>query len=164
MRKRLGATVNSSVFAGLISWDPAHLLILASTDLRLGKIGFSSQFLQRLSSRCSVFSRELGYGKGNFAYKATIQQSNKDGQIPRTFCSTRSLSSSFPIWSNLVNSYSALVKAYHTMNPLRATDDDEEFKYKIQGKNFVYDILVVIDILGPLVEVVTALQSLNVPI
>lgn len=67
-------------------------------------------------------------------------------------------------WINIETSYQSYVKAFFKMNPLSEADENEELKFKIIGQDFIYDLLVLLDILNPVVKAMEALQSFSAPI
>lgn len=50
------------------------------------------------------------------------------------------------------------------MNPRSEEDEDEELQYKIAGQDFIYDLLVILDILHPVIVCMDKLQSFSCPI
>ena len=66
MKKRICVGSSKSKFALPISWDPAHFIHLAFSDIMDGKGSYksSSKFLQRVIGRTKVFAQEMHIGKG----------------------------------------------------------------------------------------------------
>ena len=162
--ERIG--VSDSEFSVPISWDPAHFLNLATTDLREGKSCYkeSSIHMKRFISRCNVFSSEMNIGKGYSTLRAVCEHFEMSARAPSTYAFQRFTSSAVSQWNAILSSYKTLVTTFHLLNPKSAADNDEELKYKITGQDFIFDLLFFIDIFQPLTATMTALQGLSVPI
>ena len=77
-----------SPFALPVSWDPAHFLNLAVTDVRDGKGDFkeSSVLFERLIKRLNVLNNELNYGKGNAILQIVKSASQLTAHNPTAYC------------------------------------------------------------------------------
>ena len=77
-------------FAVPVSWDAAHLLNLAFTDVREGKVGGdSAAYLAQFIAKVSVFNTELNFGKGNSFLRAAKAKTRGPGHAPNAYSKTR---------------------------------------------------------------------------
>ena len=54
------------------------------------------------------------------------------------------------------------VQAFHELNP--RLDDNEEYQYMIEGWDFVYDLLFMLDVFDPIRQLMVRCQSLDTPV
>jgi len=64
------------------------------------------------------------------------------------------------VFDNIIASYPNLYRTFHVLNPRSKSDDNEENKYNISGRDFLFDILFLSDLFGPLIKVMIRLQKL----
>ena len=74
----------------------------------------------------------------------------KDLQVPPTTNGQKS------------TTYHAYVEAFETLHPNR--NDEEEWQYMLMGSDFIFDLLVLLDIMKPRVDVMLQMQSLDCPV
>ena len=140
-----------------VTWDPAHLLNLAVTDVKDGN-STSGKFLRLFIRRCNMFNQLLSHGKG-FAFLKLIDE---NAQRPVSYATQRFASSSYNQWVKIFNSYNSYIEAFETLHPDR--NDNEEWQYMLMGSDFIFDLLALLDILKPLVDVMLQMQSLDCPV
>ena len=140
-----------------VTWDTAHLLNLAVTDVRDAKTE-SGIFFRQFIKRCNVFNHVLSNGKG-FAF---LQLVNEDARRPVSYATQRFASSSYEQWMKIEKSFNSLWRAFDLLHPNRA--EDEEWQYMIAGSDFVQDLLAFLDILSPVVDLMLHAQALDTPI
>ncbi|XP_018014214.1 uncharacterized protein LOC108671228 [Hyalella azteca] len=166
LAERVGVP-SDNIFAFPVTWDAGHWMNLVVTDVRNVKqpsFKSSSQFLNTFIKRCNVFSDELQRGKGYAMLRATAEASKSIAHAPKSYAQHRFTSSNFQQWLSIEKSLPALVEGFHAMNPRSKDDPNEELKFMIQGQDFVYDLLFLLDFLGPLVQTMNVLQDFAVPI
>ena len=139
-----------------ITWDTAHLLNLAFTDVRDSKTD-SGHFFKPFIKRCNVFNHVLAHGKG-FAF---LQMVDKDARRPVSYATQRFASSSHEQWLKIEQSFSSLWKAFNLLHPNRSRE--EEWQYMIAGFDFVADLLALLDIVSPVIDMLRA-QALDTPV
>ena len=86
---------DTSIFHLPISWDSAHFLNLAVTDVRDGKKGFPETVARHFSTfieRCNEFSHLFGRGKNNAVLKAVARKNKLELHIPLVYAMQRSVS------------------------------------------------------------------------
>lgn len=90
LAERVGV-ITAGDLAMPVTWDAAHLLNLAITDIREGKkeYGSSAAYLKRTVNRCNVFASEMNIGKGNFVLTATAKHHKETAHAPATFATQR---------------------------------------------------------------------------
>ncbi|XP_018026712.1 uncharacterized protein LOC108682107, partial [Hyalella azteca] len=166
LAERVGVS-SERAFAVPVTWDAGHWMNLVVTDVRSVKqqtFKGSAQLLNTFIKRCNVFNDELQHGKG-YAMLRAISESNKStAHAPKSYAQHRFMSSNYQQWLSIEKSLPTLVAGFHMMNPRSKDDPNEELKFMIQGQDFVYDLLFLLDFLGPLVQVMNALQNFTVPI
>lgn len=140
-----------------ITWDPAHLLNLAVTDVRDSQTP-SGIFLRQFIKRCNVFNQVLAHGKG-FAF---LEMVDEHALRPVSYATQRFASSSYNQWLKIEKSYGSFWKAFHLLHPNR--NENEEWQYMIGGSDFVTDLLALLDILGNVVELMLRVQALDTPV
>ena len=140
-----------------ITWDTAHLLNLAVTYVRDGN-NKSSSFFRQFIKRCNIFNHVLAHGKG-FAF---LEMVDKNARRPVSYATQRFASSSFEQWVKIEKSFESLWKTFDRLHPNRS--EEEEWQYMIGGSDFVCDLLALLDILQPVVELMLSAQSLATPI
>ena len=137
-----------------VTWDTAHLLNLAVTDVRDAKTE-SGIFFRQFIKRCNVFNHVLSNGKG-FAF---LQLVNVDARRPVSCATQRFASSSYEQWIKLEKSFNSLWRAFDLLHPNHA--EDEEWQYMIAGSDFVHDLLAFPDILSLVVDLMLHVQALD---
>ena len=152
LRQSLGLNDDDDI-ALQITWDTAHLLNLAVTDVRDGNTK-SGSFFRQFIERCNIFNHVLAHGKG-FAFLETV---DKNERRPVSYATQRFASSSFEQWLKIEESFESLWKAFDRLHPNRS--EEEEWQYMIGGSDFVCDLLALLDILQPVVEFLST-QSLD---
>ena len=140
-----------------VTWDTAHLLNLAVTDVCDSKSD-SGRFFQQFIKRCNVFNHVLSNGK-RFAF---LQLVNEDSRRPVSYATQRFASSSYEQWLKIEKSFNSLWKAFDLLHPNRL--EGEEWQYMIAGSDFVADLLALLDILSPVVDLMLRAQALDTPI
>ena len=140
-----------------VTWDPAHLLNLGVTDVKDGSSA-SGIYLRRFIKRCNVFNTILAHGKG-FAY---LQSVDSNAKRPVSFATQRFASSSYQQWIKIYDSFQAYYTAFEELYPVRI--EEEEYQYMIAGYDFVLDLIGLLDLFKPLVDLMLRVQSLNTPI
>ena len=138
-------------------WDTAHLLNLAVTDVRDSN-NKSGSFFREFIKRCNIFNHVLAHGKG-FAF---LEMVDKNARRPVFYATQRFASSSFEQWVKIEKSFESLWKAFDQLHPNRS--EEEEWQYMIGGSDFVCDLLALLDILQPVVELILSAESLDTPI
>ena len=129
------------------TWDPAHLLNLGITDVRDSK-SESAEFFLLFIKRCNVFNYILSHGKG-FSFLQMLEE-------PVTYAAQRFASSSYNQWLKIERSFSSYWKAFEILHSNR--EETEEWQYMIRGSNFIQDLLGLIDILKPVVDLMLSMQ------
>ena len=81
---------------------------------------------------------------------------------PVTYAAQRFASSSYNQWLKIKRSFSSYRKAFEILHPNR--EETEEWQYMICGSDFIQDLLSLIDILKPVVELMLRIQSLHCPV
>uniref|UniRef100_A0A7M5X9Y9 Uncharacterized protein n=1 Tax=Clytia hemisphaerica TaxID=252671 RepID=A0A7M5X9Y9_9CNID len=81
---------------------------------------------------------------------------------PVSYATQRFTSSSYNQWVKIFKSYGAYIQAFEHLHPNRS--DDEEYQFQIKGADYVFDMLLLLDTLKPLVDVMLQLQSLDNPV
>ena len=81
---------------------------------------------------------------------------------PVTFATQRFASSSYQQWIKIYDSFQAYYTAFEELYPVRI--EEEEYQYMIAGYDFVLDLLGLLDLFKPLVDLMLRVQSLNTPI
>ena len=99
LRQALGLNDDDDI-ALPITWDTAHLLNLAVTDVRDGNTK-SGSFFRQFIKRCNVFNHVLAHGKG-FAF---LQMANQNARRPVSYATQRFASSSFEQWVKIEKSF-----------------------------------------------------------
>lgn len=140
-----------------VTWDPAHLLNLAVTDVR-DSDSQSGRFFKLFIKRCNIFNQLLSHGKG-FAFLKMIDDK---AMRPISYAAQRFTSSSYDQWIKIFKSYSSFIEAFEALHPNRK--ENEEWQYMIMGSDFVQDLLAMIDIMKPLVDLMLEMQALDSPI
>ena len=140
-----------------ITWDTAHLLNLAVTDVRDSNTK-SGSFFRQFIKRCNVFNHVLANGKG-FAF---LEMVDKNARRPVSYATQRFASSSFEQWIKIEKSFESFWKAFDHLHLNRS--EEEEWQYMIGGSDFVCDLLALLDILQPVVELMLSAQSLDTPV
>jgi hypothetical protein len=87
-----------------ITWDPAHFLNLAVTDVRDGPEGL---MLRRFIKRTNRFASLFGRGRGYAALQAT---SEKGARAISSFAAQRFASSAMKQWHSIASSYEVIGK------------------------------------------------------
>ena len=154
-RESLGMELNDEL-AMPVTWDAAHLLNLAVTDVQDAKTESGSHF-RLFVKRCNVFNHILANGKG-FAF---LQMVNKDARRPGTYATQRFASSSYEQWVKIEKSYESFWKAFDQLHPRRSKE--EEWQYMIAGSDFVTD-LGFLDIMDTVINLMLRAQALDTPI
>ena len=140
-----------------ITWDPAHLLNLGVNDVRDSK-SESAEFFRLFIKRCNVFNDILSHGKG-FSF---LQMLEEPSLRPVTYAAQRFASSSCNQWLKIERSFSSYWKAFEIPHPNR--EETKEWQYMICGSSFIQDLLGLIDILKPVVDLMLRMQSLHCPV
>ena len=140
-----------------VTWDPAHLLNLAATDVKDDDSTAGSYF-RLFIKRCNIFNQMLSHGKG-YAFLKKIEEK---AQRPISYATQRFASSSYNQWEKIFKSYAAYIEAFETLHPNRNLD--EEWQYMLKGMDYVYDLLCLLDTMKPMVDAMLLVQSLDSPI
>ena len=140
-----------------ITWDPTHLLNLGVTDVRDSK-SESEEFFRLFIKRCNVFNHILSHGKG-FLFLQILEEPSLR---PVTYAAQRFASSSYNQWLKIERSLSSYWKAFEILHPNR--EETEEWQYMICGSDFIQDLLGLIDILKPVVDLMLHMQSQHCPV
>ena len=140
-----------------VTWDAAHLLNLAVTDVRDAQTESGSHF-RLFVKRCNVFNHILANGKG-FAF---LQMVDKDARRPVSYATQRFASSSYEQWLKIEKSFESLWKAFDLLHPRRS--EEEEWQYMIAGSDFVADLLGFLDIMDPVIDLMLRAQALDTPV
>ena len=157
LRESLDIEHDDDVLAMPVTWDTAHLLNLAVTDVRDAQTESGSHF-RLFVKRCNVFNHILANGKG-FAF---LQMIGKDARKPVSYASQRFASSSYEQWLKIEKSYESFWKAFDLLHPRRS--EEEEWQYMIAGSDFVADLLGFLDIMDPVIDLMLRAQALDTPI
>ena len=139
------------------TWDPAHLLDLGVNDVRDSK-SECAEFFRLLMKRCNVFNHILSHVKG-FSF---LQMLEEPSLTPVTYTAQRFASSSYNQWLKIERSFSSYWKAFEILPPNR--EKTEEWQYMICGSDFIQDLLGLIDILKPVVDLMLHMQSQHCPV
>ena len=140
-----------------VTWDTAHVLNLAVTDVRDAK-NASGEYFRLFVKRCNIFNHILSHGKG-FAF---LEMVDENARRPVSYAAQRFASSSYEQWVKIESSYESFWKAFELLHPNR--NKEEEWQYMIAGSDFVEDLLAFLDIMEPVVELMKRAQSLDTPI
>ena len=152
-----GRFKNDDDLALPVTWDTAHLLNLAVTDVRDTNTK-SGAFFKQFIKRCNVFNHVLANGKG-FAF---LQLVDENARRPVTYATQRFASSSYEQWVKIEKSFDSLWKSFDLLHPNHA--EEEEWQYMIAGYDFVLDLLALLDILHPVVDLMVLAQALETPV
>ena len=140
-----------------VTWDPAHLLNLAFTDIK-DEDSPAGSYFRLFIRRFNIFNHLLSHGKG-FTFLQLLDQNE---HRPISYAAQRFASSSYNQWIKIYKSYSSYIEAFETLHPNRK--DDEEWQYIVKGSDYVYDLLSLLDTMKPLLDVMLQIQSLDCPI
>jgi hypothetical protein len=140
-----------------VTWDPAHLLNLAFTDVQDSKSD-SGRFFRQFIKRCNVFNHVLAHGKG-FAF---LQMVDKNARRPVSYATQRFASSSYEKWLKIDQSFSSLWRAFELLHPNRSKE--EEWQYMIAGFDFIADLLALLDTVSPVIDLILRAQALDTPV
>ena len=140
-----------------VTWDPAHLMNLAVTDVRDAKTK-SGKFFKLFIKRSNIFNQLLSHGKG-FAFLNIIDEK---ARRPVNYAAQRFTSSAMEQWKKIFQSYGSYIEAFETLHPNR--DSDEEWQYMIMGSDYISDLLWMIDVMKPLSQLMLLMQSLDCPV
>ena len=124
LRQSLGLNDDDDI-ALTITWDTAHLLNLAATDVRDGNTKSSSFF--RKFKCFNIFNQVLAHGKG-FAF---LEMLDKNARRPVSYATQRFASSSFEQSVKIQKTFESLWKAFDQLHPNRS--EEEEWQYMIKG-------------------------------
>ena len=102
-----------------VTWDTAHLLNLAVTDVRDAQTE-SGSHSRLFVKRCNVFNHILANRKG-FAF---LQMVDKDARKPVSYATQRFASSSYQQWLTIEKSYESLWKAFDLLHPRRSEEEE----------------------------------------
>ena len=140
-----------------VTWDPAHELDLAVTDVRDSK-SKGAEFFSLFIKRSNVFNHLLHNGKGY----AFLQLVDENASRPVAYATQRFTSSAYDQWKKIFKSYSAYIKAFEALHPKR--DDKEQWQYMIKGSDYIHDLLGLIDLMKPVLDIMLRMQDLSCPI
>lgn len=79
----------------------------------------------------------FGRGRGHAEYLGFAKEKELMAHITKVYARTRFASSSFTQFQSIYRSYEALAKAF---TELRETDNEEEMKYLLKGRDFCIDL------------------------
>ena len=116
-----------------------------------------SEFVSRLLMRTKLFHTLFSYGKMHSGAKATAKECDLPFRTTISFARQRFLSLSYQQFVRLEHSFAAYVETY------RDHDNKEINEYKLAGRDFVFDLLGVIDLLRPIVLLMLRGQLLWCP-
>lgn len=154
--KHVGITFDD-VLSLPVTWDPAHLLNLAVTDIK-DAASPAGIFFRLFIKRSNIFNHLLSHGKG-FAF---LKMVDEKARRPVSYAAQRFASSSYDQWTKIFKSYASYIEAFEKLHPNR--NDDEDLQYMIKGSDYIHDLLTLMDIMKPLVSVMLKMQSLDCPI
>lgn len=157
LRETLAIEDEHEELAMPVTWDTAHVLNLAVTDVRDSKTESGNHF-RRFVKRCNVFNHVLSNGKG-FAF---LQMVDEDARRPVSYATQRFASSSYDQWMKIEKSYNSFWRAFELLHPRRS--EEEEWQYMIAGSDFVADLLAFLDIMDPVVDLMSRAQALDTPV
>lgn len=140
-----------------VTWDAAHQLDLAVTDVRDSK-SKGAEFFNLFIKRSNIFNHCLHNGKG-YAYLKFVDE---NASRPVAYATQRFTSSAYDQWKKIVKSYSAYIKAFEALHPNR--DDCEQWQYMIMGSDYIQDLLGLIDLMKPVLDIMLRMQDLSCPI
>ncbi len=140
-------------------WDAAHLLNLASTDVRDDKYGTSGQHFKNFIKRVNEFNRLLSSGKGYAHLEVSVSAKKKRAVVVTPFATQRFLSSAAKQWTAIEKVYKALHAAFSTIHS--GADKDFPLQYRMFGQDFVSDLLGFIDIIAPITQLMVFSQEVD---
>ena len=140
-----------------VTWDTAHVLNLAVTDVRDSK-SESGAYFRTFIKRCNVFNHILSHGKG-FAFLEAV---DSKARRPVSYAMQCFANSSYEQWMKIDKSYAAYWKAFNLLHLNR--NEEEEWQNMIGGSDFVEDLLGILDIMNPFIDLMSRAQSLDTPI
>ena len=144
-----------SLFCQTTIWDASHLLNLASTDIKDGKCGNSETFFNKFIKRANEFNHLLSRGKGYSQLEVSAKEKNKTAAVVTPFAAQRFLSSAINQWKTIEKGFPVLHAAFYTVH----SGADEDFP--LQYRDFVVDLLGLLDITAPLSELMILSQAVD---
>ena len=139
------------------TWDPAHLLNLAVTNVK-DQYSPAGSYFRLFINRSNIFNHLLSHGRGFGFFQSLGQNTHR----PISYPAQRLASSSYNQWIKIYKSYNSYIETFETLHPNRK--DDEEWQYMVKCSDYVNDLLSLLDTMKPLVDVMFQMQSLDCPI
>eukprot|EP00112_Aurelia_sp_Birch-Aquarium-sp1_P001875 Seg1203.3 transcript_id=Seg1203.3/GoldUCD/mRNA.D3Y31 product="hypothetical protein" protein_id=Seg1203.3/GoldUCD/D3Y31 len=147
------------LFCQTTIWDAAHLLNLAATDIKDGKVGTSSAFFRNFIKRANEFNNLLSRGKGFAQLEISASAKKKRAVVITPFAAQRFLSSASKQWEAIEKGFEVLHTAFATIHS--GADEDFPLQYKMFGQDFVSDLLGLLDITAPISQLMVLSQSVD---
>ena len=120
----------------VVPWDAAHWMELCMSDRRVKEE--NGEVLRRLIQRMNKFHSMFGRGRGFLEYKGFTEERELGSFSTSSYSTTRFASSAFKTLQNVYKNYEGLAKTYERMR--ETTDEEEETRYLIKGRNFCIDL------------------------
>ena len=146
-------------FCQEVIWDATHLLNLAATDIKDGKLGKSKEFFNKFIKGANEFNHLLARGKGFAQLEISAKSKRKRATVIVPFAAQRFLNSAVKQWKSIEKEFHVLRKAFQTIHS--NADEDFPLQYRMFGQDFVSDLLGLLDITSPLCELMVLSQSVD---
>ena len=141
----------------VVPWDAAHWMDLCMSDMRVKEE--NGEVLRRLIQRMNKFQSMFGRGRGFLEYKGFTEERELGSFSTSSYSTTRFASSAFKTLQNVYKNYEGLAKTYERMR--ETTDEEEETRYLIKGRDLCIGLCGFHDILSPFMDMMICLQALN---
>jgi hypothetical protein len=126
-------------------WDPGHWVDKVFSHFK------DSSFINRLLQRTALYHQLFGHGKMHSVAVETSKELSLPFRVTNAFAHQRFMSSSYLSLTNLEESLEVYIQTF------KDHDNRPDVGYKLYGRDFVIDLLGILDLLWPLV--VLMLQS-----
>ena len=126
-------------------WDPGHWVDKIFSHFK------DSPFVSRLLQRTALYHQLFGHGKMHSVAVETSKEMSLPFRVTNSFAPQRFMSSSYLSLANLEESLEVYIETF------KDHDNRPDVGYKLYGRDFVIDLLGILDLLWPLV--VLMLQS-----
>ena len=105
------------------------------------------------------FHTMFGRGRGFIEYQGFTEERSLDSFSTSNYSTTRFASSSFKTFQKVYSNYEGLAKTYSRMR--ETTNEEEETRYLIKGRDFCIDLCGLLDILSPLMDMMIRVQAVH---
>ena len=141
----------------VVPWDAAHWQDCCMGDMREKEE--HGECLRRLVKRANKFHKMFGRGRGLAEYEGITAEMKLSSCSTSAYATTRFASSAFETFEKTYKNYEGLVKTYERMR--ETSDEEEEMRYLIKGRDFCIDLCGMLDVLTPYMNMMIRVQGLN---